>query len=100
MFFCSCRKIRHCLTLCVLQKRHVPLIHQGEVVLELQTELEPNLLVVVVLDRFRSKLRDLCEVRRRHITATFACSVTRSTNNGVQQDGFMMWTPVPNDFET
>ena len=43
MFFCSCWKIRHCLRLCVLEKRHVPLIHQGKVVLELETELEPGL---------------------------------------------------------
>ena len=41
-----------------MQERHVPLIHQGEVILELETELEPSLLIVVVLDRFRSKLQD------------------------------------------
>ena len=98
-FFCSCWKVRHCLRLCVLQKRHVLLIHQGEVFLELETELEPSLCVVVVLDKFRSKLQDFCDVRRRHITAplpcaSFASSVTRSTTNGVQQDHFMMWTPV------
>ena len=98
-FLCSCWKVRHCLRLCVLQKRHVLLIHQGEVFLELETELEPGLCVVVVLDKFRSKLQDFCDVRRRHITAplpcaSFACSVTRSTTNGVQQDDFMMWTPV------
>ena len=60
-FFCSCWKVRHCLRVCVLQKRHVLLIHQGEVVLELETELEPGLLVVVELDRFRSQLQDFCD---------------------------------------
>ena len=56
------RKVRHRLRLCVQQGRHVPLIHQGEVVLELKTELEPRLLIVVVLDRFRSKFQDFCDV--------------------------------------
>ena len=62
-FFCSCWKVRHCLRLCVLQKRYVLLIHQSEVVLELETELEPTLLIVVVLNKFRSKLPDFCHVR-------------------------------------
>ena len=98
-FFCSCWKVPHCLRLCVLQRRHVLLIHQSEVVLELEAELEPGLLVVVVLDKFRSKLQDFCAVRRRHITAplpcaSVACSVTRSTTNGDQQNDFVMWTPA------
>ena len=41
---------------------HVSFIHHGEVVLELVTELEPRLLIVVVLDRFRSKFQDFCDV--------------------------------------
>ena len=87
------------LFLCVLQKRHVLITHQDDEVLELEMELEPGLVIVVVLGRFRSKLQVLCDVRRRHITAplpcvSFACSVTRSTTNGVQQDDFMMLTPV------
>ena len=87
LFFRSCRKVRHRLRLCVQQEHHAPLIHQGEIVLELETELKPGLLIVVVLDRFRSKLQDFCDVRRRHITAplpcaSFACSVTRSTTDG------------------
>ena len=62
----------HCLRLCVLQKRHVLLIHQGEVVLELETEHEPGLLVVDVLDRFRSKLQGLlrCSPSSYHTSAT------------------------------
>ena len=57
-----------------LQKCHVLLLQQGEVVLELETELEPCLLVVVVLDRSRSKIQDFCDVRRRHITAPLPCA--------------------------
>ena len=69
-FFCSRWKVRHCLP-------------------------------VVVLDKFRSKLQDFSDVRRRHITAplpcaSFACSVTRSTTNGDEQN-FMVWTPYAND---
>ena len=46
--------------------------------------VEPRLLIVVVLDRFRSKFHDFCDVCRRHITAplpcaNFVCVVTRST---------------------
>ena len=98
----SCRKVRHRLRLCVQQESHVPLIHQGEIVLELETELEPGLLIVVVLDRFRSKLQDFCDVHRRHITAplpcaSFACSVTRSATTEFQHNDIMMKTPVQND---
>ena len=88
--------------LCVQQERHVPLIHQDEVILELETELEPSLLIVVVLDRFRSKLQDFCDVCRLHITAplpraSFACSVTRSTTTEFQHNDMMMRTNVQND---
>ena len=96
------RKVRHRLRLCVQQERHVPLIHQSEVILELETELEPSLLIVVVLDRFRSKLQDFCDVCRRHVTAplpcaSFACSVTRSTTTEFQHNDIMMKTSVQND---
>ena len=69
--------------------------------LELETELEPSLLIVVVLDKFRSKLQDFCDVCRRHITAplpcaNFACSVTRSTTTEFQHN-IMMKTTVQND---
>ena len=56
-----------------LQKRHVLLTHQGEVVLELESELEPGLLIVVVLDRFRSKQasrRLRCSPSSYHSSAT------------------------------
>ena len=39
----------------------------SETVLELETELDPSLFIVVVLGRFRSKLQDFCDVCRRHI---------------------------------
>ena len=85
------------------QERHVPLIHQGEVILELETELEPSLLIVVVQHKFRSKLQDFCDVCRRHITsplpcASFACSVTRSTTTEFQHNDIMMKTTGQNDW--
>ena len=47
----------------------VLLVHQGEVVLEHETELEPGPLIVVVPNRLRSKLQDFCDVRRHRVTA-------------------------------
>ena len=98
----SRQKVRHRLRLCVQQERHVPLIHKGEVILELETELESNLLLIVVLDRFRSKLQDFCDVCRRPITAPpscarFACSLTQSTTTQFQHNDIMMKTTVQND---
>ena len=77
-------------------------MHEGEVILELETELKPSLIIGVVLDRFRSKLRDFCDVCRRHITApqpcaSFSCSVTRSTTTEFQHNDIMMKTTVQND---
>ena len=46
------------------------LVHQGVVVLELETELEPGPLIVVVLDRLRSKLQDFCDVRCHRVCST------------------------------
>ena len=65
-------------------------------------ELEPSLLIVVVLDRFRSKLQDFCDVCRRHITAplpcaSFDCSLTRCTTAEFQHNDIMMKTTVQND---
>ena len=66
-----CWKIRHRLRLSVVQESDVLLVHKGEVVLEVEMELEHGPLIVVVLDVLRSKLRDFCNVRhlvslRRH----------------------------------
>ena len=58
-FYSSCWKVRHWLRLCVVQELDVLLVHQGEVVLEIETELEPVPLIVVVLDKLRNKLQDL-----------------------------------------
>ena len=69
-------------------------VHNGEVVLELETELEPGPLIVVVLARLRSKLQDFCDVRRHHVTAALPlrkfslASVTRLTTSGDQRDDF------------
>ena len=78
-----------------MQELDVLLVHQGEVVLELETELEPGPLIVVVVDRLRSKLQDFCGVRRHRVTAplpcaSFTCSVTRLMTSGDQRDDFMM----------
>ena len=61
-FFVSSWKVRHRLRLCVLEKIHVLLVHKGEVVLQLEKELQPGPLVIVVLDRLCSKLQDFCNV--------------------------------------
>ena len=98
----SRRKVHHRLGLCVQKECHVSLIHQGGVVLELGTELEPRLLFVVVLDRFRSKFQNFCDDCRRCITAplpcaNFGCVVTRSTTAEFQHNDMMMRTTVLND---
>ena len=51
----SCWHIRHRLKFCVLQKRHALLVHEGEVVLELKTELQPGSLIVIIRSRSCSK---------------------------------------------
>ena len=51
---------RHRLGFCVLQKRHVLLVHKSEIVLELETELQPSPLIVVVRSRSCSKFQDFC----------------------------------------
>ena len=43
--------IRHRLSFCVGQRRHVLLVHKGEVVLELETEVPPGPLIVVIRSR-------------------------------------------------
>ena len=68
-FFFSCWKFRHQLRLSVLENLHVLLVHKGEIVLDLEMELQPGPLVVVVLDRLCSKLQDFCNVCRDCITA-------------------------------
>ena len=44
----SRRDVHHCVRLCVLQKRHVLLVHKSEVVFELNTEPQPGSLSVVL----------------------------------------------------
>ena len=69
------------------EESHISLIHQGEVVLELETELEPSLLIVVVLDRFRSKLQDFCDVCCRHVTAPLPCANFRLRCDTIDDSG-------------
>ena len=56
-FLFSCWKVRHRLRLCVFQNLHVLLVHKGEVVLELETELQPGPFVVVVWIDFAASFR-------------------------------------------
>ena len=49
--------VRHSLRFCVLQKLHVPLVHKSEVVPELEMELQPGPLTVVIRSRSCSKFQ-------------------------------------------
>ena len=54
--------IRHKLSFFVLQERHALLVLNSEVVFELETELLPSSLVVVIRSRVCSKLQNFCHV--------------------------------------
>ena len=72
-----------------MQEVDVLLVYQGEVVLELETELEPSPLIVVVLTGFAASFRTsamfvvIVSLLRYH-AQVFTCSVTRLMNSGYQ----------------
>ena len=55
-------------------------------VLELKTELEPKLLIVVILDKLRNKLQDFCDVNR-HLTAPLTCANLRLRCDTIDERG-------------
>ena len=56
--------IRHRLRFCVLQRFERTFFHKSEAVLELESELQPGSLTVVVRGRSCSKFQYFCNVRR------------------------------------